>query len=89
MPADPFPFHSDSPNSPAAVAFAIVPSNALELSQVTKAIYVGTAGHVTLRPLRASADVVYRNVPAGAYLTIRASHVRATGTTAADLVGEA
>lgn len=58
MPADPFPFHSDSPNSPAAVALAIVPSNTLELPQVTNAIYVSIAGHLTLRPLRASADVV-------------------------------
>lgn len=89
MPTDPFPFHGDSPNSPASVAFAIVPSNTAELAQVTKAIYVGTGGHVTLRPLRSVGDVVYRNVPAGAYLTVRASHVRATGTTAADLVGEA
>lgn len=89
MATDPFRSNSDSPNAPAADAFAIVPSDALELPQVTKAIYVGTAGHITLRPLRASADVVYRNVPAGSYLMIRASHVRATGTTAADLVGEA
>lgn len=89
MPTDPFSLHSDLPNAPAAAAFAIVPSDAAELAQVTKAIYVGTAGHVTLRPLRSPADVVYRNVAAGSYLTIRASHVRASGTTAADLVGEA
>ncbi|WP_176473186.1 spike base protein, RCAP_Rcc01079 family [Sphingomonas lenta] len=32
------------------------------------------------------ADVVFRNVPAGALLRVRASHVRATGTTATDIL---
>jgi hypothetical protein len=78
MPNDRFSTYADSPDSPANHAFAIVPSDSAELPAVTKAIYVGTSG-----------DVTYRNVPDGAYLTVRASHVRAAGTTAADLVGEA
>jgi hypothetical protein len=89
MPSDRFSAYADSPDAPAVEAFAIVPSDSAALQAVTKAIYVGSAGDVTLRPLRAAADVTYRNVPDGAYLTIRASHVRATGTTASDLVGEA
>ena len=89
MPSDPFSTYADSPDAPAVQAFAIVPSDSVELPAVTKAIYVGSSGNVTLRPLRAAADVTYRNVPEGAYLTVRASHVRATGTTAGDLVGEA
>lgn len=89
MPSDPFGTYADSPDAPAVRAFAIVPSDSAELPAVTKAIYVGSSGDVTLRPLRATADVTYRNVPEGAYLTIRASHVRASGTTASDLVGEA
>jgi hypothetical protein len=89
MPSDRFGSFADSLDAPATQAFAIVPSDSVELPSVTKAIYVGASGDVTLRPLRAAADVTYRNVPEGAYLTIRASHVRATGTTAGDLVGEA
>jgi hypothetical protein len=89
MPNDRFSAYADSLDSPAAQAFAIVPSDSAELPAVTKAIYVGSSGDVTLRPVRAAADVTYRNVPDGAYLTVRASHVRATGTTADDLVGEA
>jgi hypothetical protein len=89
MPSDRFSTYADSPDGPAAQAFAIVPSDDAELQAVTKAIYVGSAGDVTLRPLLAAADVTYRNVPDGAYLTVRASHVRAAGTTAGDLVGEA
>lgn len=86
---DRFAGFADSPSSPAALAFAITPNDTAELITATKAIYVGTAGHVTLRAIGASGDVTYRNVPAGSYLTVRASFVRATGTTATDIVGEA
>lgn len=89
MPSDRFSAYADSLDAPAVQAFAIVPSDAAELPAVTKAIYVGSSGDVALRPLRGAADVTYRNVPGGAYLTIRATHVRAAGTTAGDLVGEA
>lgn len=89
MSSDRFSSFADSPDAPAAQAFAIVPSDSAELPAITKSIYVGSSGDVTLRPLRGTADITYRNVPDGAYLTIRASHVRASGTTAGDLVGEA
>lgn len=86
---DTFSNHADSVGGPSRNAFAIVPHATNELTAVTKAIYVGTGGNVTLRTVEGSADVVYKNVPSGAYLTVRATHVRAIGTTAADLVGEA
>lgn len=88
MSLDRFATFTDTPEGPATDAFVIVPSDTTELTVATKAIYVGTAGHVTVRPIRAAGDVTYRNVPAGSYLTVRANFVRATGTTAADLVGE-
>jgi hypothetical protein len=88
MGMDRFSGYAASPDSPATDAFAITPSDTVELPAVTKAIYVGS-GHVTLRPVHASGDVTYRNVPTGSYLTVRSSHVRATGTTAGDLIGEA
>jgi hypothetical protein len=87
--ADPFAQFSDSPSAPSSDAFPLVPHDTSPLASVTKAIYVGTGGHIVLRAVRSATDVIYRNVPAGSYLTIRATHVRATGTTAGDLVGEA
>lgn len=86
---DTFDSFADSAIAPSRAPFAITPSDTDPLPFVTKAIYVGTGGHVSLRGVSAAADVTYRNVPAGSYLEVRASHVRATGTTAADLVGEA
>jgi hypothetical protein len=86
---DTFASLADSPISPSRAPFAITPSDTLVLPTITKAIYVGTGGSVTVRGVDASADVLYKNVPSGSYLQVRASYVRATGTTAADLVGEA
>ena len=79
---------SPTPASPASKAFEIEPAVDEELPFVTSAIYVGTGGDLTLRPHDSDADVTYKNVPSGAYLTIRASHIRDAGTTASDLIGE-
>ena len=86
---DPFDSFGDSAIAPSRAPFAIQPSDSDPLPFVTKAIYVGTGGAVTLRGVAAQADVTYKNVAGGSYLEVRASHVRATGTTAADLIGEA
>ena len=83
------PFVIDSLDSPARAPFAIVPSDTLPLSPVPKRLYVGTGGHVVLRGMDGAADVTYRNVASGVYLNVRPGFVRATGTTAADLIGEA
>lgn len=84
---DTFQSTADSLISPATICFAIVPADGGELTQVTKALYVGTGGDIALRPLDGTADVTFRNVPDGAVLDVRVRAVRATGTTAADIVG--
>lgn len=83
---DPFASHADSTLAPSADCFAITPNDNAGLPRVTKALYVGTGGDVVLRPLRSDVDVLFRNLPSGGILDVRASAVRATGTTAADLV---
>lgn len=84
---DPFKSSADSPIAPAEDCFAIAPSNSADLTRATKAIYVGLAGDVALVPVRGSAAVVFRNVPAGSILDVRVRAIRATGTTAGDIVG--
>ena len=66
--------------------YPIVPHDTSPLPVVPKAIYVGTAGDVVLRGIGSTADVTFKNCPAGSELMVRASHVSATGTTASDLV---
>jgi hypothetical protein len=87
MPIDSFRAMSDSPLAASRAPFAIVPHDSNEIAVTPKALYVGTAGNLVLRGIDAIADVTLKNVPAGAILDVRAQYVRATGTTAADIVG--
>jgi hypothetical protein len=83
---DPFADADDSVGSPARAPFAITPSDTAALPICPKAIYVGVGGTLVLRGVDAAADVTLANVPAGFIIDIRASYVRATGTSAAGLV---
>ena len=84
---DAFQTGGDALLAPARAPFAIAPSDTAALAVLPKAIFVGTGGTLVLRGVDAAADVTLKNVASGQIVDIRASHVRATGTTAADLVG--
>ena len=84
--ADPFEGAVDSTSAPATRAVPVVPHDANPLTDVPKALFVGTGGDLTMRGLNDVADTVWKNVPSGAELSFRASHVRATGTTAAHIL---
>lgn len=84
--SDPFPSYPDTPMQSARAPYAVTPHDANELPVIPKALYVGSGGTIILRGVDATADVSFTNVPAGAVLAVRARHVRATGTTAANIV---
>jgi len=84
--ADKFAGYQDSVSAPSRSTPPITPSDATPLTTVPKALYIGTGGNVTLRSVDDSFDSVFKNVPSGAILAVRAQYVRATGTTAADIV---
>lgn len=84
-----FDNHADAPVAPARAPFAIVPSDTQVLPPIIKGIYVGTGGTVVLRGVESNSDVSYVNLPDASYIAVCASHVRATGTTATNLIGEA
>lgn len=69
--------------------YLITPSDSVPLSPIPDGIYVGTGGNVTLRGVDASQDVTYKNLTDGSYIAVRVKFVRATGTTALDLIAEA
>lgn len=52
----------------------------------TRGLYVGTGGDITVVNLQGN-SVVFANVPDGTILPIRITAVKATGTTASDIVG--
>ncbi len=86
MMTDLFAAAADSPMAPAERCFAVIPSDTDLLSMATKALFVGTGGNITLRTVNGTEDVTFRNLPDAAVIDVRVAAVRATGTTAADIV---
>lgn len=84
--ADQFSNSADQVSAPATRTVAIAPHDTNALTDIPKALYVGTGGNITMRGLNGASDQLWKNVPTGAILPFRAQYVRATGTTAADLL---
>lgn len=86
---DRFANAGDSLLSSSRAPYAVTPDDAAPLPAVPKGIFVGSGGDVTLRGVDSTADVTYRNLPDASYIAVRAAYVRATGTTATNLIAEA
>jgi hypothetical protein len=71
--------------APCASAWAITPSDT-KLDVIPFAVWVGTGGDLKFQGANSTADVILKNVPNGTLLPIRPEYVRASGTTAADIV---
>lgn len=82
---DAYQSFGDSAADPARRAFAVTPDDGAALPMLPKALLVGGAGLLTLRPVDSPADVTVA-AGAGQIVPIRASHVRATGTSATGIV---
>ncbi|RPF71519.1 spike base protein, RCAP_Rcc01079 family [Aurantiacibacter spongiae] len=87
MTYDPFAQFADNPMAPAEECFPVTPADDADLARVTKAIYIGEGGDIVVRTLANDEDVTFRNVPAGAVLSLRVRAVRSAGTTAGAIVG--
>ena len=83
---DPFASYAGTITLPSDNATPLIPSDTDAIAQTPKAIYIGTAGHIVMRGVNAASDVTFKNVPAGTILRFRPGFVRASGTTAADLL---
>lgn len=83
---DYFQSTADSVSAPARRAFAVTPHDTTALPDIPKALFVGTGGAIAMRGVDGTADQLWKNVPAGAILPFRARYVRATGTTAGDIL---
>ena len=82
----PFPARPTARGAPSSHPVAIVPSDSVPLTATPKALFVGTGGTVVLRTASGAADVTFKNLASGRILPVRAQFVRASGTTAADIV---
>lgn len=79
---DAFAGRADHVAAPATRAVAVTPSDSAALADIPKALYVGVGGTLVLRGVGDRADSEWRGVPSGSVIPFRASHIRATGTTA-------
>ncbi|MBB3860414.1 hypothetical protein GGQ88_001680 [Novosphingobium hassiacum] len=84
---DAFEGYADSPIAPAQFCFSITPSDTADLPRATKALYVGTGGSIVVLSVRGTSPVTFANVQDGTILDVRTQAVRATGTTASNIVG--
>jgi hypothetical protein len=80
-----------SPNlakSPIVATVVVTPSDSADLSFVTRALWVGGAGTITLIDLSGN-TTLFSGILAGTWLWIRATRIKATGTSATLIVGMA
>jgi len=82
---DSFASFATSLQSPATEAFAIAPSDTIELVQATRALNVSQSGFVRVQTVSGSTATVF--VAAGITFPIRVQRVFATGTDAQGIVG--
>ena len=66
---------------------AVTPHNTNEVGDFyPKGIYVGGAGNITGQLIGDTTDVVFSSVPAGTFLPVSFRLIKATGTTATNMV---
>ena len=74
---------------PYVYGFAVVASDVYDLPEITRAVYVGITGDVTVLFARDASEtpITFKDWPAGKELPLRVKRVMATGTTATNIVG--
>lgn len=70
---------------PATEAVAVTPSDGADLAQATRALYIGVTGDVTVDMAESGSTILFKAVPVG-ILPVRVKRVRATGTTATNIL---
>lgn len=87
LPAAPDDFYPGQSNDAAAEDFAAVtPSDSVVLPFRARALYIGVAGDVTVFAKDGTTAVLFKACTAGTIYPIRCSYVKATGTTATNIV---
>ena len=71
--------------APAEGAVAVTPSDSTDLTYMARALYIGGAGNVNV-DVADGTTVVFAGLAAGTILPVRVKRVRATSTTATNIV---
>lgn len=83
--ADNFQEYTPGLSSPATDAVAVTPNDSTDLTVVPRALWVGGAGDLSVIMRDGSSPVTFTGITVG-YHPLRVSRVRATGTTATNIV---
>jgi len=83
---DRFSGYAKSFDAPASDGFQITPDDITELVEVTRGLYIGSAGTV-VAVLASGNEVTLANIPSGTLLPMRVKQIKTTGTTAGLMVG--
>ena len=83
--ADTFDTLSPGLESPADNAAAVTPDDNTDLGFVSRGLYIGGSGDISIIT-NGGQTITFVGVPTGVILPVRATRVRATGTTATNIV---
>lgn len=72
--------------SPATSSVAVTPNDSEELEYVTRALYIGVGGNLSVKLRDDSTAVIFVGVAEGTVLPLQVKQVMATGTTATNIV---
>lgn len=86
MGTDSFQGYQSSIDGPGANLAAVTPNDSTDLTNHSRALWVGGAGDVKVDMVGTGTGVVLSAVPAGTLLPIRAKRVYSTGTNATLIV---
>lgn len=75
-----------SNTNPAGRAIAVTPNDNVDIAFVSRGVYVGGTGDLTVVMADDGTTQVFVAVPAGAVLPIAVSRVKSTGTSASSIV---
>ena len=87
MTTDPYMGAGQDLLGPAVNVETVTPSNTTALAYTSKRLYVGAGGNVAV-VTQGGQTVLYSNVQTGTYLSVRATQVNATSTTASSILAE-
>lgn len=73
-------------SAPAMYGEAVTPNDSTDLTYITRALYIGGAGDLTVDLYGGQTAILFANVPAGTVLPLMVKRVRSTGTTATSIV---
>ena len=81
----PSKYPASSSSQPAGNAIAVTPADS-DMTEISRAVYVGGAGNLTVKMAGSENIVTFTAVTAGSLLPVRVTQVRSTATTATNIV---